>query len=76
MEHEKKLWIKENLTETAPKGCNLKVGDSVEWVNDYGVKFTHKIIGFSETRYPDKVVYLNSEAYWFPHALSTLKLAK
>ncbi len=51
--------------------CGLSVGDTIEWVNDYGAVWEHKIIGFSE---PNSVgfVHFDSGAYWFPHNLKCI----
>jgi len=65
------------LVQTPPENCNLKVGDTVEWENDAGIKWQHKIIGFNYTRWYNKkykkYVHLDSEAYWFPHNHLELK---
>lgn len=60
-----------------PKNTGFKVGDTVEWVNDYGVKWTHKVIGFNYSmeynkRY-SRFVHLDNDSYWFPHNHEHLK---
>lgn len=67
----------EELISTPPNGCNLKVGDLVEWVNDYGVKWEHKVLGFKyEGWYHEKYncfVHLDKDAFWFPLNHKNLK---
>ena len=69
-EEKKNAFIK-TLSQVPPEGCNLKVGDLVHWVNDYGVEWDHKILGFQYgDEYGDKYhkhVILDSDSYWFPH---------
>lgn len=68
-------FIKNELTNVAPSGCTLKVGDLVEWTNDYGITWRHRVIGFNTT-YDAKYVHLDSDAYWFPHDHNKLTLIK
>ena len=75
-----KEYVKKNLTKEPPKDSNLKVGDTVNWANDYGIKWTHKIIGFNyngwfQAEYK-KFVHLDSDAFWFPHDHKTLTKIK
>lgn len=67
---------KSDLVANAPEGCTLKVGDVVKWINDYGVEFTHKILGFNYDGWYQKeykkYVHLDSESWWFPHDHNTL----
>ncbi|MNV91952.1 hypothetical protein D3C71_1864980 [compost metagenome] len=66
------------LEQTAPEGCDLKVGDVVTFVNDYGVVFPGKeVIGFYTQ--PDSnllkygnFIHIDTDAYWFPHKPSEL----
>ena len=78
MDLEKQLWIKENLTNVAPKGCDLKVGNLVGWVNDFGVAWQHRILGFNYTRHHNKeynrFVHLDNGSYWFAQDHKKLKL--
>ena len=66
------------MSDKAPKGCDLKVGDTVRWENIYGVKWEHEILAFykeGEDTYAEKYekfVYLDSESYWFPHGVGEL----
>jgi plastocyanin len=60
-------YAKEKLTNIAPNGCELKVGDVVRWENDYGVKWVHSIIGFDGSD-----AHLSTDSYWFPHPVDTL----
>ena len=77
---DKKIEFIQGLSKKAPKGCDLKVNQLVEWVNDYGVKFQHRILGFDyEGEYANKYnkhVILDKESYWFPHSHLELKLVK
>ena len=70
-------YIERELTNEAPKDSGLKVGDEVTWTNDYGVKFTNKIIGFNYTNEFNKeynrFVHLDTSAYWFPHGVGEFK---
>ena len=67
-----KNYIQKELSNIPPKGVNLKVGDRVRWVNDFGVVWEHKIIGFNTTnkynRTYKKYVHLDTDSYWFPHS--------
>jgi plastocyanin len=78
MDNKKNKFIKENLTAIQPDNCDLRVGDLVEWVNDYGVVWTHKILGFCYDGWYNKkyqkYVHLDTESYWFAH--DHLKLKK
>lgn len=71
-------YIDRELSSTPPEGCDLRVGDTVTWVNDYGVKWTNKVIGFNTeswyNRQYSKFVHLDTDSYWFPH--SHLELTK
>ena len=54
-----------------PKNTGLQVGDTVDWVNDNGVKWRHKVIGFNYSmnynKKYKKFVHLDIDCYWFPH---------
>ena len=69
-------YVKEQLTSTAPSDSKLKIGDTVNWVNPYGVKWTHKVIGFNTAGWYQKehkkFVHLNTDCYWFPHCENEL----
>jgi|TARA_Y100000310_G_C20585110_1_gene764992 hypothetical protein len=75
---EMNLFIENSLDKKPNFKTNLKIGDTVEWVNDYGVKWLNKIIGFNTERSYNKkykkYVHLDTDAYWFPH--DHLKLIK
>lgn len=64
------------LVPNAPDGCTLKIGDVVEWKNDYGLEFTNKIIGFNYDGWYQKeykkFVHLDTDAWWFPHDHNSL----
>ena len=65
------------LLQTPPVGCDLKIGDIVTFINDYGIPFPGKeVIGYrdlsTETdRFaawrPENVIHIDTDAYWFPH---------
>lgn len=61
--------LPDDAVNTPPEGLALAVGDSVTFINDYGVIWPgKKVIGF---RIPDPdfrpkaTVYIDSEPYWF-----------
>ena len=65
------------LEQVAPEGCDLKVGDIVTFVNDYGVIFPGKeVIGFDTSEHNLKqygnFIHIDTDAYWFPHKRSEL----
>ena len=66
----------DSLSPDAPEGCNLKIGDLVEWENEFGVIWQHKILGFQYGDwYGDQYgahVILDKDSYWFPHNHATL----
>lgn len=66
------------LSKVAPEGCNLKVGDTVKWVNDNGIEWQHKILGFNHTGEYNKTykcyVHLDKDSYWFPIDHNKLEL--
>jgi hypothetical protein len=66
------------LEQTPPEGCDLKVGDIVTFINEYGVVWPGKeVIGFDTNpehnlfKYGN-FIHLDSDAYWFPHKRSEL----
>ena len=68
-------YAENQLSPTPPIECGLSVGDVVDWENDYGVKWTHTIIGFSsEVESYGGFIHMNTEAYWFPHKLSDIRM--
>ena len=66
----KKMEFIKTLSKVAPEGSELKVGDLVEWINDYGTKFQHIILGFdyegSYNKKYNKFVIVDKDSYWFP----------
>lgn len=55
-------------------GCDLRVGDIVTYTNDYGVTFEGmKVLGFCTPTIWGGCVYLNTDAYWFPHTVNSLQ---
>lgn len=60
------------LEQTAPAGCDLKVGDIVTFINDYGIPFPgREVIGFDTTDHNlmkyGNFIHIDTDAYWFPH---------
>jgi len=59
-----------DLSLVSPIECRFKVGDKVIFTNDYGVQFKLEIVGFKnklDEVGPHRFIYLNSDAWWFPH---------
>jgi len=65
--NESLAFAKNDLSDTAPEGCDLKVGDVAIWVNDYGVKWVHRIIGFA-----GNCVHFGNSGFLIPHKLETV----
>lgn len=66
-----KEWAKINKSWTplvqSVKGLDLKVGDTVTYINDYGVKFLNlEVIGLCEPREYGECIFLNKSSYWAP----------
>jgi hypothetical protein len=70
------------LTES-PVLCEFKLGDLVEFTNEFGVIFQNMVvIGFSVPdptfRQGDSFIHINTlnggGAHWFPHSVKELKL--
>ena len=53
------------LTDKAPDGCALAVGDLVELENYAGVRCEHRVIGFDPTAYDARFVHLDTVSFWF-----------
>ncbi|MCZ2222542.1 MAG: hypothetical protein LC122_02815 [Chitinophagales bacterium] len=71
-------WVKKENIEVlkSTENSDLKIGDKVTFTNDYGVQFENKeILGFrkNDNFLSDRVVYLDSDAYWFASKLKELK---
>ena len=71
--------VKNNLSKFPPIGCDFKLGDTVTFTNEYGVKFEGlKVIGFEKEIDPDwmpgRFIYLNTSCYWFPKSPESLTL--
>lgn len=68
---------KENIEVlNSTENSDLKIGDKVTFTNDYGVQFHNKeILGFrkNDNFLSDRVVYIDSDAYWFASNLKELK---
>ena len=71
--------VKNDLSKFPPIGCDFKLGDTVTFTNEYGVKFEGlKVIGFEKEIGPDflpnRFIYLNTGCYWFPKSQESLTL--
>lgn len=62
------------LAKVSPIECDLQVGDTVTFTNDYGVSFEGMtVVGFDhEAEEGDRFIYLDSDAWWFPHTRAQL----
>ena len=71
--------VTETLSKTPPVPCDFVVGDTVEFTNEAGIKFSpHKVIGFAhETDVVElmygRFIYLDYDCYWFPTEPKTLR---
>ncbi|KXS54991.1 MAG: hypothetical protein AWU57_587 [Marinobacter sp. T13-3] len=56
------------LNTTPPVPCDLKVGQTVSYTNEYGVTFPgHTIVGFSATdSFYGRFIHLDTDCYWMP----------
>lgn len=65
--------IYKNISDVLTTDIDLKKGDLVSFTNDYGVTFSpFKVLGFQK---PDKYggcVFIDSDAFWFPHKITEL----
>lgn len=82
------LWQQRGLQPVPPVECGLKVGDTVTYTNEYGVKFAGlHIVGFGKTangmeptkNHPTpgllgRFVYIDTSCYWFPKRPDELTL--
>ena len=71
--------VKNELSPVPPVECAFKLGDTVTFTNEYGVKFEGlKVIGFEKEIdldfLPNRFVYLNTSCYWFPKSPESLTL--
>lgn len=68
-------WIKGRKITPINELAGFKVGDTVEYTNSYGVKFSpYTIIGIEESaEFYGQQIYLNKDSYWFPVHPSALK---
>jgi len=65
-----------SLSQTSPTETEFEVGQSVAYVNDYGVIFDDlTIMGFahSDEKY-GKIIYLNTDCYWCAIRPSSLRV--
>lgn len=73
-----KKWAdtRKNKMELINEYEGFKVGDTVTYTNEAGIEFPNmKIIGIEkDTSFYGRNIYLNSDAYWYPH--STKELTK
>lgn len=73
---EKKSSFVAGLNKTAPDGCPFRVGQLVDFTNDYGVTFrAMRILGFSDHGWPaedKRIVHTDCSSYWFPKKVCQL----
>ena len=71
-----KSFIDRELTSDG-RDTGLNVGDRVRWVNDYGVVWENRVIGFNYdreyNRESGKYVHLDTDSFWFPHRADSLE---
>ena len=65
-----------SLKAVSPVPTEFKVGQTVAFVNDYGVIFPDlTIVGFAEDdSFHSKFIHLNSDCYWFPVGPDSLRV--
>lgn len=67
--------VPDDMTNVPPIPCSFKVGDAVEYTNEYGAKFNHVVRGFArESHGQGRFVYVFKDAWWFPVNPENLKL--
>ncbi len=63
-----------------PIDCDLKIGDTVDFTNSYGLKFPgKKVLGFSNGYMMENYgnfIHIDTDAPWFPHRRDELTKAK
>lgn len=65
--------IPSDMVLTHPIACEFAPGDRVIYTNDYGVKFTKVVKGFSQNVHSYGFIYIDSDAYWMPVKPEQLK---
>lgn len=68
--------FKKRLLTESPIPCDIAIGDTVTFTNDYGAVFHNlKVIGFCHPTYEGGGwIHLNTDAYWSPHHDAQLKV--
>lgn len=68
--------VPSDMVAESPVPCGFKVGDAVVFTNDYGVSFDRIIRGFAKAPHGERgrLVYLNTDSWWFPVSPQSLKL--
>lgn len=67
--------FKREIAAESPVPCDIKVGDFVTFTNEFGIFFREpkQVIGFSDECYlPERFIYTESDAYWFPKKVEQL----
>lgn len=66
--------VKSDALKECPKESGFKIGDKVTFTNEFGAKFNGlNIIGFCKPTYENGGwIYLDTDAYWFPHRADEL----
>lgn len=66
---EEKFYAKNDMIDEAPDGCPYKLGDMVDYTNEYGVQFKYfRVIGFAKPQdhIHGRYVHISSDSPWFP----------
>lgn len=67
-----KEWISANGQTETPEGCKFAAGDSVTYINEFGVIWPgHVVVGFdlnNDLMQYGRFIHIDTSAYWFPKA--------
>lgn len=68
-------WVAKNQVKLINELGGIRVGDTVTYTNDNGVTFPGlTVLGIdADASFYGRQIYLNTDAYWFPHTLDELK---
>lgn len=65
--------IYKKISDVLTTDIDLKKGDLVSFTNDYGVTFSpFKVLGFQKPDKYGRCVFIDSDAFWFPHKITEL----
>jgi hypothetical protein len=67
--------VVESLLKECPFGSELKVGDKIDYTNDYGTVFPNlEVIGFGNEKTSwGGYIYLKKSSYWYPVTIESVK---